>query len=255
MSVRPPRAVATITLALILSGCASSSSPSRLDPTADAIEQSTRSTAMGAEASSDYQTAAINWRSLLERHPNDPDIAFHMARSLRYAGQIQAAVDLLNSVIDKSGRSPQLLTELGKCYLAGDRLGLAIRTLTEAAERAPNDWQVQSALGVAQDYQGNYPEAQAAYNRALLLSPDNPVVLNNLGLSQAQNGHLLEALATLEKAADQPKAGAQVRQNLALIKALTGDVNGAERLNRQDLPPDAVRANGTYYKSLGGRID
>jgi Flp pilus assembly protein TadD len=145
-----------------------------------------------------------------------------------------------------------LLTELGKAYLAGDRLGLAVRTLSEAAALSPNDWQVLSALGVTEDYQGHYAQAQAAYAKALAVSPDNPVILNNLGLSQAQSGQLAQARATLERAADQPKANSQVRQNLALIRALSGDMSGAERLNRQDLPPDAVRANGAFYRSFNG---
>ena len=139
---------------------------------------------------------------------------------------------------------------MGKDYLAADRLGLAVQTLRQAAEIQQKDWDVQSALGVAFDYQGNYAEARKAYERALVLSPDNPVVLNNLGLSQAEAGQLAEAAVTLQKAVNQPKASAQVRQNLALIEALKGNVTAAERLSRQDLPPEQVRSNSAYYRLL-----
>jgi len=242
-------------LVLALTACAGGGGAAKtggMQATAEAVDQSSRAAALAAESSGDYQTAAVSWQGLLDRHPDDADIALHLARSLRYTGQIQPATDLLNRLIGKYGRTAPLLTELGKSYLAGDRLGLASRTLTEAATLAPQDWQVLSALGVAEDYQGHYDAAQAAYQRALAVSPDNPVILNNLGLSQAQSGKLAAARATLERAADQPTANAQVRQNLALIKALSGDVSGAERLNRQDLSPDAVRANGAYYRSLNG---
>jgi len=241
-------------LLLLLGACSAPSGTGggSMQATADAVDASSRAAALSSEAGGDYQTAAVSWQALLERHPEDADTALHLARSLRYSGQIQPATDLLNKLLDKQGRNPILLTELGKCYLAGDRLGLATRTLSEAANLAPHDWQVLSALGVAQDYQGHYAEAQAVYQKALEQSPDNPVILNNLGLSQAQSGLLLQARSTLEKAADQPKANAQVRQNLALVRALTGDMAGAERLNRQDLPPDAVRANGAFYRSFGG---
>lgn len=247
-------------LLLTLSACAAPSgqgtggdqAANAMGQTAQAVDDSNRAAALASEAAGDYQTAAINWKALLDRHPDDSDIALHVARSLRYSGQIQPATDLLNTLLQKNGRNAALLTELGKCYLAGDRLGLAERTLTDAAALSPDDWQVLSALGVAQDYQGRYAEAQDSYAKALALSPNNPVILNNLGLSQAQSGKLLQARATLERAADQPMANAQVRQNLALVRALTGDVGGAERLNRQDLPPEAVRANGAYYRSLQG---
>ena len=122
----------------------------------------------------------------------------------------------------------------------------------DAAKAAPRDWEAQSALGVALDYQGKYTAAQQAYALALQASPDNPIILNNLGLSQAEAGQLAAAQATLQKAADQPAATAQVRQNLALLKALAGDFDSAERLSRQDLPPDAVRANAAYYRLLAG---
>ena len=177
-------------------------------------------------------------------------MALNLARNLRYSGQLQSAIDVTSGFLERHGPSGPLQTELGKDYLAADRLGLAVQTLRQAADTQPKDWQIESALGVALDYQGNYADAQKAYERALLLSPDNPVVLNNLGLSQAEAGQLAEAIGTLRKAINQPKATAQVRQNLALIEALKGDVAAAERLSRQDLPPDQVRSNTAYYRLL-----
>lgn len=255
-SFHPVTAMAALSAALWLAGCAGMGGGTAASPpsanTPAAIEASTRASAQAAEAGFDYQTAAAGWNSLVQAHPDDPELALRLARNLRYSGQVQPAIDVAGGFMEKHGRSLALLVELGKCYLAADRLGLAVRTLHEAGELAPLDWQVQSALGVAQDYQGNYADAQDAYARALALSPDNPVVLNNLALSQAQAGQLDSARATLEKAADQPKATAQVRQNLALIKALSGDLNGAERLNRQDLPPDLVRNNAAFYRLMAG---
>jgi len=243
-----------LSAALWLGGCAGLGikSQTAADGPEDVIEASTRAAALSAEASFDYQSAAVSWNHLRQTHLKDPNMALRLARNLRYSGQVQPAIDVTSGFIEANGRSAPLLVELGKDYLAGDRLGLAVRTLRDASELAPTDWEVWSALGVALDYQGNYTEAQTAYARALAQSADNPVVLNNLGLSQAQAGQLVEARASLEKAVDQPKATAQVRQNLALIRALSGDLGGAERLNRQDLPADEVRNNAAYYRLLAG---
>jgi Flp pilus assembly protein TadD len=251
---RVPAGLIVLSAALWLSGCAELGG--KFTTTAsgpeDVIESSTRAAAESAEASFDYQSAAVSWNHLRQTHLKDPNLALRLARDLRYSGQVQPAIDITSGFMEANGRSAPLLIELGKDYLAGDRLGLAVRTLRDATELAPTDWEVWSALGVAQDYQGNYADAQTAYARALTLSADNPVVLNNLGLSQAQAGQLIEARASLEKAVDQPKATAQVRQNLALIRALTGDLGGAERLNRQDLTADQVRGNAAYYRLLAG---
>ena len=216
------------------------------------IDEMSRSAALAADSSRDYEAAAGNWNILFQRHPEDLSLALNLARDLRYSGHLQQAIDVAAPFIDQHGPSAEMLAELGKDYLAANRLGLAERTLRQAAEAAPKDWRILSALGVAVDYQGDHAKAQEAYVRALSNSPDNPVLLNNLGLSQAQNGQLSEALATLRRAADQPAATAQVRQNLALIEALSGDPEAAERLSRQDLSPEMARANAGYFKMLAG---
>ena len=218
------------------------------------VESTAMSAAVSAEAVSDFRSAASNWEILYRQHPDDPAFALKLARALRYSGQVQPSIDTAAGFLDRHAANPALLTELGKDYLAGDRLGLAVRTLRQAAQAAPGDWEPLSALAVALDYQHDHGEAQQVYGRALALAPDNPVLLNNLGLSLAEAGDLKSAEATLMKAVDQPRATAQVRQNLALIKALAGDATAAERLARQDLPPEAVRSNGVYYRSLADGV-
>lgn len=235
----------------VLFGCAS---PDQRPATGNVVESTALSAATAAEAMSDYRAAASNWDILFRQHPDDPGLALKLARALRYSGQVQPSIDVAAGFLDRHGPDPALLGELGKDYLAGDRLGLAVRTLRQAAEAAPGDWEPLSALGVALDGQHNYADAQQAYARGLALSPDNPVLLNNLGLSLAEAGDLGKAEATLLKAVDQPRATAQVRQNLALIKALAGDPDAAERLARQDLPADAVRSNGIYYRGLADAV-
>jgi Flp pilus assembly protein TadD len=178
------------------------------------------------------------------------NLGLSLARNLRFSGQAQNAIVVIGQLIAKQGRTPPLLTELGKAYLAADQDNLALPTLLEAKEKAPNDWDVLSTLGVAYDYQGNYAEARVAYAQALIASPSNPAVLNNLALSQASGGDLDGAIATLEQAIDQPAASAQTRQNLALLMALKGDPDAAERLARKDLPPDVADNNNAYFRMI-----
>ncbi len=180
----------------------------------------------------------------------DHDLALNLARNMRFAGQPQSAIAVISRLIAKEGRTPPLLIELGKAYLAADQDNLAIPTLLEAKTQSPNDWEVLSTLGVAYDYQGNYADAREAYAQALIASPSNPAILNNLALSQASSGDLDGAIATLQQAIDQPGASAQTRQNLALLMALKGDPDAAERLARKDLPPDVADNNNAYFRMI-----
>jgi Flp pilus assembly protein TadD len=140
--------------------------------------------------------------------------------------------------------------ELGKDYLAADRVPLALRILEQAQSVAATYWDLHATMAVALDTLGRNQEAQAAYGRALELSPDNPAVLNNLGLSQALSGRLDEGIATLTHAGDLPTASAQIRQNLALLLALKGDAAQAEKLTRNDLPPDLARSNIEIMRAI-----
>lgn len=246
------RRLAPLLIPLLLAGCATTMETAGDDVIARAVEPSLRTAAANAESNNDWKGAAQHWGTLHQRHPEDTAISLSLARAWRYGGQPQQAADLMQGQLARTGRSASLLTELGKDYLAVERLGLALKTLEEARTMTPDMWDIHSAMGAALDASGRYDEAQAAYQQALTLSPENPVVLNNLALSQAQSGQLELAVDTLKRANEHPSANTQLRQNLALLLALKGDAPAAERLAGRDLPPDMVRTNAGIYRSLAG---
>lgn len=219
----------------------------------EAIDPNLVASARQAEATFDYETAANQYQALLNRNPGDRNYTIALSRNLRYVGRNSDAVALLSDWLGKHQPDGKVLLELGKAYLASDRLGLAEKTLRQSLDKDANNWDAYSSLGVVMDYQGNHADAQAQYLEALKIAPDNPTVLNNLGLSRAQAGDLPGAIEALRRAADQPSAGVQVRQNLAMVLAINGDLEGAERLTRKDLTPEQIRKNMTYFRHLSGR--
>ena len=246
--------ILTLLAPLWLAACAGApASPSGEQSLTSAVEPSLRAAAAHAESANDWNGAAQHWRTLLAHHPDDLPISLSLARALRISGKPDMAAELIQSLVAKHGANAQVHAELGKDYLAADRLGLALKSLQKAAELAPDDWEIVSAQGVALDLLEHPLEAQAAYQKALALSPDNPQVLNNLALSQALSGDLRGAVATLRLAGEQPSAGSQIRQNLALLLALQGDPAQAERVAAKDLPPDLLRTNSQIYRRLSGQ--
>jgi Flp pilus assembly protein TadD len=240
--------LATAAAGLLLAGCNPGAGDLKAD--AAALQGAQLQAAQQAEASYNYSEAVGIYQGLTAQNPDDAGLAMSLARNMRFAGQAQDSIGVINRVIAKQGRTAPLLTELGKAYLAADQDNLALPTLLEAKQLAPNDWTILSTLGVAYDYQGNYADAREAYAQALIASPSNPTVLNNLALSQASSGDLDGAIATLEQAIDQPTATAQTRQNLALMMALKGDPDTAERLARKDLPPEIADNNNAYFRII-----
>ena len=244
------RLLGTVALCFAASGCAMfADTTPKQEKTAD-VEPALRQAAMMSERNASYGEAAQHYAALHSKHPEDKAITLALARNLRFAGNPQQAIAVLNSGAVAQAPDAMTLLELGKDYLAADQLNLAKPTLERAKAAAPLNWEVLSSLGVVYDYEGEYQQAQEQYDAALFLDPENPTVLNNKALSLAQQGRLDEAVKTMQTATDQPSASAQARQNLALLMALKGDAEAAERLARKDLPPAVAEANIEYYKSL-----
>ena len=122
---------------------------------------------------------------------------------------------------------------------------------------SPKDWRAACLLGVAYEQADRDEEALAAHLQAQKLAPENPGVLTNLALFYAAHNDPGRAEALLRQAAARPDATVAVRQNLALILGLQGRLDEAEKLARQDLPPEAVANNLAYLRAAsaagGGR--
>ena len=85
--------------------------------------------------------------------------------------------------------------------------------------------------------------------------PDEPSVLSNLGLSYALSKNLPMAEDTLRLAAQQPRADARVRQNLALVLALGGKFAEAEAIERQDLSAADAASNVKSIRMMIAQSD
>ena len=207
-----------------------------------------RTAAVEAEGANDYRKAVRHFRTLYERDRTDPAVVRDLARNMRYAGDPRNAAAFLTENLKTVGRKPELVLELAKAQLVASRLDDAHRALTEAQSLMPENWQLYSAWGVYHDRRGNFDQARDAYQRALGLSPNNFAVLNNLALSLALAGRIDEGISTLRKLAESEKTTSQVRQNLALLYGIKGDLESAERLAREDLPQESVERNLSTWR-------
>ena len=104
-------------------------------------------------------------------------------------------------------------------------------------------------LGVAYAEVKRAADSEAAYRRALQLSPDNPAVLSNMAMTLAAKGDAPGAEVLLRRAAAQPTSTIRERQNLALVLGYQGKLSEAEQLIRRDLPPEQADANLAYLRA------
>jgi Flp pilus assembly protein TadD/cell division septation protein DedD len=216
----------------------------------EAVDQSLHQGGAQAAALGGWREAAASFRPLYERNPDDLVAALGLIRSLRNAGQLDEAMRIGAAVTAKHPDDAALLGEYGKARLAARDLPGALETLGAAASRAPADWSLPSAMGIAYDLRGEHEKAQEAYLAALTISPNNPSVMNNLALSLALSGNLDGGIARLETLAPPMRGSAQARQSLALLYAVKGETAKAEPLLRRDLPDRLVAENLAYLRQV-----
>ncbi len=241
--------VALLAAVALVQGCADDA----LLPSDGALPDALLRAARASESSLDYRGAADAYRKLASVAPNNVEMTLGVARNLRYAGETLEARDVVAEALSRHPKESALLLESGKIQIALGRHLQAVDDLTLARSIDAGNWRTHMALGVARDNLGQFKEARESYQVALGLSQDNPSILNNMALSMAQDGEIADAVSMLELASRHPNATVQIRQNLAVLKAVNGETEEAERLENQNLPPDMARHNMEYLRILGAK--
>ena len=219
-----------------------------------AISGALADAAAAAQESFDYQAAAGHYERLYKREPDNLDALIGFAKNLRYAGSVNHGLQAIRQGLRKHGENAGLLLELAKGQVAGSMYADARNTVAKVRRMEPGNWETYAVSGILKDRGGDLDAAQAEYRKALTISPRNGAVLNNLALSLAQQGKLAEAIVILEKLALSERSTYQTRQNLALLYSINGEFAKAERLVKEDLPPDMASENLATYRTLRRRL-
>ncbi|MDI7775440.1 pilus assembly protein TadD [Asticcacaulis sp. EMRT-3] len=178
-----------------------------------------------------------------DHDPTNVQIGLYFSNALRALKRYDQAADIAHRVLLFAPDNVDLLLAAARAHIAGNDAFLAIDPLQHAIALKPKDWQAYSLLGVAYQQVKRTDDAQTQWATALQLSPNNPAVLTNIAMAKVVNGDFKGAEPLLRTAAAQKDATIQVRQNLALVLGLEGQMDQAERLLREDLPPQQADAD------------
>lgn len=221
-------------------------------PAAQAMQKATPAQRIEAERLDPLARAAF-WAHEIETDPRDLEAGVKLSSALRVLGRNEEAITSAQRVLVIEPENREALLETAKGFLASGAGFYAVGPLTRLRELDAKDWRYPSLLGVAYEQVSREEDALAAWALALKLSPDNPAVLSNQAMHFAAKGDAVQAEALLRKAAGQPGASLQVRQNLSLILGLQGKLDEAEKIQRQDLPPELAEANMAYLRGAAGK--
>ena len=173
-----------------------------------------------------------------------------LARNFRYFGDSENAVQVLEQADLGDDAEPAFLIEYAKARIAAGKSRAVIESLKAAQEDYPENWEIYSLLGIAYDQIEEYGEARQAYEKAGMLSEDNPSILNNSAISLALSGDLDGAIEVLNSNPRLARNTPQIRQNLAFFYGIKGDIESAEALGRMDLDEETIQRNMLIYSQF-----
>jgi tetratricopeptide (TPR) repeat protein len=176
--------------------------------------------------------ATREFRRVSELRPGDAAAHFYIGLVALKQARWRDAMEALRLAAEKGGSRPTVMHNLGFAYEQLGRYQDADAAYTEAAARARNDARVHLGWGVNTLKQGDYESAAGRLDRARELFGGEPPAswywARTLAAAGAGEFEAAEQLAAQGVAAF--PANAILRNNLAVLRELSGDLAGAEEL-------------------------
>jgi Flp pilus assembly protein TadD len=238
----------TVVAALLLGACANAPKIGESFALADAKKSEPADPSKPPQT--EMERAIDHWGKENAKNPRDLKAAINYAKNLKAAGHKEQALGVLQGASTFHGSNRELASEYGRVALDVGQAGLAQKLLEAADDPANPDWKVISARGTAHAKQGDYASAIPLYERALLLSPNQPSVVSNLAMAHAASGDAPRAESMLRQVAEAPNSDAKVRQNLSLVLGLQGKYEEARIVSAKDMPNENAAANVEYVRQM-----
>ncbi len=164
--------------------------------------------------------------------PLAPVVGLRRAALLDKLDRTEEAVTLLRRLSEAYPAMPQPPTRLGDLLRRRNRFPEAVAAYDEALVRTPQpgarDWPLYYSRGIARERAGDWSRAEADLLRALELAPEQPYVLNYLGYTWAEQGKNLDrAKAMLLRATELRPQDGNIADSLGWVLFRLGDRHGA----------------------------
>jgi len=202
-----------------------------------------------AELRAEPLAQAAFFAKAFSHDPTNAKLGLYLSNAQRAMGRYDDAATTAHTVLLFAPDNTEVLLAAARAHIGGGNGFYAIDLLKHLNELKSNDWQAWSLLGVAYDQTKRPDEAQTAWQTALKLSPNNPAVLTNIAMAHVAAGDFASAEPLLRIAVGQKDVTLQERQDLALVLGLEGKMPEAEKLLREDLPPEIAEANLAWLQN------
>ncbi|HQZ13820.1 MAG TPA: tetratricopeptide repeat protein [Devosia sp.] len=153
----------------------------------------------------EHDTANAIYDGVPAASPMKPTAVVRVAENLDSMGDRAEAIRRLGNIVVANPTDVDAFSVLGDLQRTDEKYAEAAGSYTKALELTggnnPGDWRFYYVRGIAYERNKEWPKAEADFQKALALRPDQPQVLNYLGYSWVDQGiNLGPALDMIEKA-------------------------------------------------------
>ncbi len=181
-----------------------------------------------------YAVAQQRVQQQIAQNTNAASLQLLLANVLADRGDTNQAENALQKAIELQPDSQQAYLMLAQLYTAANQNQKAITDLQAALAKNPKDAAALMLMGMTYNAQKDYKNARDAYEKLLVLVPNNGVALNNLAFLYAENlGDLDKGYQIAQKARDQAPTDPAVADTLGWIQYQKGQYSTALSLLRE----------------------
>lgn len=203
-------------------------------------------------------TARAAWARTPRSSPAYAEAQISLAASLDEAGEGQEALRIAQAAAGEQPGAASAYT-LAALLTQHENYAEALAVLDGPALAGMQDWNLLFLRGAANERLGRHAEAEAAFQQALALSPDQPEILNYLGYMWIDQGTRVdEGLAMVERAVAAEPDNGSYQDSLGWGRYRMGQYDEAVRLLELavGLNPSSAEINdhlGDAYWQVGRR--
>jgi tetratricopeptide (TPR) repeat protein len=196
-------------------------------------------------------TALKLLRDELAKYPDRLEYHAAVANISVNASDYPTAIAEYKKVLEKRPQSPDIWLRLGETYRRAGDLQNATAAFKKGQEIAPNNIAGYLQLALLYDTTGRREEARPLYEQILRMQPNNPVALNNLAFMLADTGaDLDQALTMAQKAKQQYPNDANVSDTLGWIYIKKNLSDSAILIFQELVKNDPERATYRYHYAM-----
>ncbi len=212
-----------IAMAVALSGCATLSDPEGSAGADLGDSQSGRLAKLASEVEErgDTGTAIALYERAATVPGAEPAAYMRLGEAYMRTGYPEQAVKAFRAVLTRKPNDGEALIGLGSALVETGDFDAGIRSLGQGAAILDTA-SAYNRLGVAQTLAGRLDQATAAYATALELDPGDLDVKANLALASALTGNGQEAVKLMRQVAAAPDAQPRHKRNLIVVYGLLG---------------------------------